>query len=75
MSQKLSETLKPLALLKVTLLDGCFSGFLNRANGTKSGKASQMWIISITFVVSSFLKRVVSLFMIKFRSFYLEKNP
>ena len=31
---------KPAALLKVTLLHGCFSGFLNCANGTKPRKAS-----------------------------------
>ena len=37
---------KPATLLKVTLLYGCFSRFLNCANGTKSRNASQM----ITFV-------------------------
>ena len=33
--------LKPATLLKVTLLHGCFSRFLNCANGTKSVKAPQ----------------------------------
>ena len=33
---------KPATLLKVTLLHGCFSRFLNRVNGTKSQKASQI---------------------------------
>ena len=34
--------LKPATLLKVTLLHGCFSRFLNCTNGTKSRKAPQM---------------------------------
>ena len=34
--------LKPATLLKVTLLHGCFSRFLNCTNGTKSRKASQI---------------------------------
>ena len=33
---------QPATLLKVTLLDGCFSRFLNCANGTRSRKTSQM---------------------------------
>ena len=37
---------KPASLLKVTLLYGCFSRFLNCANGTKSRNALQL----ITFV-------------------------
>ena len=32
-------------LVKVTLLHGCFSRFLNCKNGTKSCKASQIWDI------------------------------
>ena len=32
-------------LVKVTLLQGCFSRFLNCKNGAKSCKASQMWDI------------------------------
>ena len=31
---------QPATLIKVTLLDGCFSRFLNCTNGTKSRKAS-----------------------------------
>ena len=31
--------LKPATLLKLTLLHGCFSRFLNSANGTKSRNA------------------------------------
>ena len=53
--QKLTETLKYLTFLKVTLYDGRFSGLLNHANGAKSRKALQMRIISVTFVVYSFL--------------------
>ena len=37
---------KPATLLKVTLLHGCFSRFLNCANGTKSRNASQMILSS-----------------------------
>ena len=33
---------QPVTLLKVTLLHGCFSRFLNCANGTRSRKTSQM---------------------------------
>ena len=33
---------KPATLLKVKLLHGCFSHFLNFANGTKSRKASHI---------------------------------
>ena len=33
---------KPAIILKVTLLHGCFSCFLNCANGTKSSKASHI---------------------------------
>ena len=33
---------KPATLLKVTLLHGCFSCFLNCTNGTKSRKESHM---------------------------------
>ena len=36
------EELKPATLLKVTLLHGCFSRFINRTNGTKSRKASHI---------------------------------
>ena len=36
------KRLKPGTLLKVTLLRGCFSRFLNCADGTKSQKASQI---------------------------------
>ena len=34
-------------LLKVTLLHGCFSRFLNCANGTKLRKASQICLIGV----------------------------
>ena len=33
---------KPATLLKITLLHGCFSRFLNSTNGTKLGKASHL---------------------------------
>ena len=39
---------KPATLLKVTLLHGCFSRFLNCANGTKSRKASHIYILTHT---------------------------
>ena len=32
----------PATLLKVTLLNGCFSRYLNSTNGTKLHKASQL---------------------------------
>ena len=35
--------LKPAFLVKVTLLHGCFSRFVNCPNGTKSRKASYMF--------------------------------
>ena len=38
---------KPATLLKLTLLCGCFSGFLNCTNGTKLQKTSQMIILVI----------------------------
>ena len=38
--------LKPATLLKLTLLHGCFSRFLNCTNATKSRNASQMWLNS-----------------------------
>ena len=34
--------LKPASLLKVALLHGCFSRFVNYADGTKLSKASQV---------------------------------
>ena len=37
-----SKLLQPVILLKVTLLHGSFSRFLNCANGTKLRKASQV---------------------------------
>ena len=44
---------KPATLLKVTLLRGCFSRFLNCANGTKSNKASHMfWHSELVVYVS-----------------------
>ena len=36
-------SVEPATLLKVTLLHGCFSRFLNCTNGTKSYKASHMF--------------------------------
>ena len=38
-----------LLTLKVTLLDGCFSRFLNCTNGTKSDKAPYFFSASISF--------------------------
>ena len=47
--------LKPATLLKVTLLRGCFSHFLNCTNATKSCNASHMkTILSWIFVVTSY---------------------
>ena len=37
------KNLKPATLLKVTLLHGYFSRFLNCTNGTKSRNASHLW--------------------------------
>ena len=39
---------KPATLLKVTLLDGCFSRLLNRTNNTKSCKASHLRMVLST---------------------------
>ena len=36
------KALQPASLLKVTLLHGCFSGFLNCTNGTKLRKPSHL---------------------------------
>ena len=41
-----NEKLQPATLLKVTLLHGCFSRFLNCTNGTKSCNVPQLNIIS-----------------------------
>ena len=38
-------------LLKVTLLHGCFSLFLNGTNGTKSRKASHLYSSGKCFVI------------------------
>ena len=38
----LKNELQPATLLKLTLLHGCFSRFLNCTNGIKSGNASQI---------------------------------
>ena len=38
-------------LLKVTLLHGCFSRFLNCTNGTKSPNASQMFVLQVMCTV------------------------
>ena len=43
---------KPATLLKVTLLHGCFSRFLNCANGNKSRKASHFSCILIQILVT-----------------------
>ena len=42
--------LKPATLLKLALLHGCFSIFLNSTNGTKSDKASHVFVhVSFSF--------------------------
>ena len=41
--------LKPATLLKLALLHGCFSIFLNSTNGTKSDKASHMYLYMYHF--------------------------
>ena len=43
---------QPATLPKVTLLHGCFSRFLNRANGTKLRKASHLLINIASLLVS-----------------------
>ena len=48
---------KPATLLKVTVLHGCFSRFLNCTNGTKSRNASQIFIhklFNISFLLYHF---------------------
>ena len=49
-----------LGLLKVTLLYGCIPCFLNCTNGTKSHKASHVFIINVSYLSS--LKRLENLF-------------
>ena len=48
-------TFKPATLLKVALLHGCFSRFLYCTNGTKSCKASHIYVhcLAIHSVLSS----------------------
>ena len=41
--KKVKNTHGGVLLLEVTLLDGCFSRFLDCTNGTKSGKASRIF--------------------------------
>ena len=41
--------LKPVTLLKVTLLHGCFSRFQNCTNCTKSSKASHMFSVTLSY--------------------------
>ena len=46
------KLLKPATLLKFTLLDGCFSCFLNCTNRTKSRNASQISnLVSLTSLI------------------------
>ena len=50
---------KPAILLKVTILHGCFSRFLNFTNGTKSPAKHHIWFFLATFflvvILASFL--------------------
>ena len=50
---------KPAILLKVKILHGCFSRFLNFTNGTKSPAKHHMWFFLATFfldvILASFL--------------------
>ena len=61
------STLKPVTLLKVTLLHGYFSCFLSCANGTKSRKTSQNKKLIITHNVKFFGK--VAKLLSAFRDF------
>ena len=45
----------PAALLKVALLHGCFSHFLNCTNGTKSHKTSMMVLRILSFFDQCFI--------------------
>ena len=49
----LSCRLQPAFLLKVTLLHGCFSRFLNCTNGTKSRKASHIMFQILLITIRS----------------------
>ena len=68
-----SVTFKPATLLKVTLLHGCFSRFLNCSNGTKSPNASQIisetqfLFISAIYIESAklFTRSLVNLSQVK----------
>ena len=52
---------QPATLLKVTLLHGCFSRFLNCTNGTKSHKASHMINVTRTFDIASLIAGVTKM--------------
>ena len=62
---------KPATLLKITLLHGCFSRFLNCTNGTKSYKASYL---ECRWSSSSF-KRIEYYNEIALPPFYNTSNP
>ena len=47
--------LKPATLLKLTLLHGCFSRFLNCTNGTKSRNAPHIDYLSIIIIIIFFI--------------------
>ena len=56
--------LKPETLLKVTLLYGCFSHFLNCTNGTKSRNATHLLDGERRFEIPQILKDVVPFFFL-----------
>ena len=64
--------LKPATLLKVTLLHGRFSRFLNCTNGTKSRKASHLNICNpVVFIKYDILKINVSEYLTTGEGFFL----
>ena len=75
--KKREKTLQPATSLKVTLLYGCFSRFLNCENGAKLRKASHMTFFGIIFR-KDWVTVLMSNFLINYVSeafcFLLEKN-
>ena len=65
---------KPVTLLKASLLQVFFSRFLNRTNGTKSHKASQISKFSTFSVRTPVIKRVSDHFLEKLQSIADEPN-
>ena len=67
--------IKPATLLKVTLLHGCFSRFLNCTNGTKLCKTSHIipsdFLHFLVQIVPDYVLNLINLIFIESASHYL----